>query len=594
MNNYGPDPQIIVLDAGGQYCHLIARKVRELGVYAEVRPSDAPAAELAARRGVIISGGPMSVYAEGSPTVDPPLFASGVPVLGICYGLQLMAYLLGGRVQRGEKGEFGLAFFDLAKTAPLFEGVSLHGRDQVWMSHRDTALAAPPGFEVLGSTETCAIAAMADTARRLYAVQFHPEVAHTCRGRQILENFVFGICGAERDWNPKNRIPLVTSRIHEAVGDRNVFFFVSGGVDSSVAFTLCLKALGPERVRGRYVDTGLMREGETDFVRRTFDRLAPGAVLVESAEAQFLGALEGVREPERKRRIIGEEFVNVQERIIQSGHLAEGDWILGQGTIYPDTIESGGTKNAALIKTHHNRVEGVQRLIEMGRIVEPLSSFYKDEVREIGQELGLPADLLGRHPFPGPGLAIRCLCSESEEPVRRVEEGWLLPVHSVGVQGDERSYRPVLALGEPPRPDGSLHDQATELINRIDGINRVVALVESRAPLDSLRVRASSLTPERIGRLRRADAIVRQLSHDSGFDRTVWQFPVILIPLGTAQRPDSVVLRPVDSVDGMTARSVPMEAGLLAAMTRELLDLEGVCAVFYDLTHKPPGTIEWE
>jgi len=594
MNNYAPDPQIIVLDAGGQYCHLIARKVRELGVYAEVRPSDAPAAELAARRGVIISGGPMSVYAEGSPTVDPALFVSGVPVLGICYGLQLMAYLLGGRVQRGEKGEFGLAFFDLAKTAPLFEGVSLHGRDQVWMSHRDTALAAPPGFEVLGSTETCAIAAMADTARRLYAVQFHPEVVHTCRGRQILENFVFGVCRAERDWNPKNRIPLVTSRIHEAVGDRNVFFFVSGGVDSSVAFTLCLKALGPERVRGRYVDTGLMREGETDFVRRTFDRLAPGAVLIESAEAQFLGALEGVREPERKRRIIGEEFVNVQERIIQSGHLAEGDWILGQGTIYPDTIESGGTKNAALIKTHHNRVEGVQRLIEMGRIVEPLSSFYKDEVREIGEELGLPADLLGRHPFPGPGLAIRCLCSESEEPVRRLEEGWLLPVHSVGVQGDERSYRPVLALGEPPRPDGSLHDQATELINRIDGINRVVALVESRAPLDSLRVRASALTPERIGRLRRADAIVRQLSHDSGFDRTVWQFPVILIPLGTAPRPDSVVLRPVDSVDGMTARSVPMEAGLLSAMTRELLDLEGVCAVLYDLTHKPPGTIEWE
>jgi GMP synthase (glutamine-hydrolysing) len=236
------DPQIIVLDAGGQYCHLIARKVRELGVYAEVRPSDTPAAELAPRRGVIISGGPMSVYAEGSPTVDPALFAAGVPVLGICYGLQLMAYLLGGRVQRGEKGEYGLAFLDLAKTAPLFEGLPLHTREQIWMSHRDTALAAPPGFEVLGSTETCAIAAMADTGRRLYGVQFHPEVVHTCHGRQILENFVFGICGSERDWNPKNRIPLVMSRIHDAVGDRNVFFFVSGGVDSSVAFTLWIPA----------------------------------------------------------------------------------------------------------------------------------------------------------------------------------------------------------------------------------------------------------------------------------------------------------------------------------------------------------------
>ncbi len=587
-------PQIIVLDAGGQYCHLIARKVRELGVYAEVRPSDAPASELAPSRGIIISGGPMSVYADGSPTVDRALFDAGLPVLGICYGLQLMAYLLGGQVQRGEKGEYGMAFLDLAKPAPLFEGIALHGREQIWMSHRDTALAAPPGFEVLGSTETCAIAAMADVNRRLYAVQFHPEVVHTCRGRQILENFVFGVCGCRPDWNPKNRIPWVTSRIHEAVGDRSVFFFVSGGVDSSVAFTLCLKALGPERVRGRYVDTGLMREGETEFVRTTFDRVAPGAVIIEPAEARFLDALEGVREPEQKRRIIGEEFVRVQEQIIESEHFAEGDWILGQGTIYPDTIESGGTKNAALIKTHHNRVEGVQRLIETGRIVEPLSSFYKDEVREIGEELGLPAELLHRHPFPGPGLAIRCLCSETQEPVRRIDDGWLLPVHSVGVQGDERSYRPVLALEEAPQADGVLHDRATELINRLSGINRVVALVESRAPLGSLRVWDSALTAERLARLRHADAIVRSLSHESGFDRTIWQFPVILIPLGAPGRPDSVVLRPVDSVDGMTARSVPMEAGLLASMTRELLDIEGVCAVFYDLTHKPPGTIEWE
>src|SRR6202142_2424771 len=219
-----------------------------------------------------------------------------------------MAYLLGGQVERGEKGEYGLAFFDLAKTAPLFDGVPLHGRDQIWMSHRDTALAAPPGFDVLGSTETCAIAAMADTSRRLYSVQFHPEVAHTCRGRQILENFVFGICGCQRDWNPKNRIPQVIGRIHEAVGDRNVFFFVSGGVDSTVAYTLCLRALGPERVQGTYVDTGLMREGETDFVRRHFAALGARAFNVETAAGQFLSALEQAVDPEKKRHIIGEEF----------------------------------------------------------------------------------------------------------------------------------------------------------------------------------------------------------------------------------------------------------------------------------------------
>jgi GMP synthase (glutamine-hydrolysing) len=589
MNDYAPEPQIAVLDAGGQYCHLIARKIRELGVYAEVRPSNTPVDELASRKGIIISGGPMSVYAPGSPTVAPGLFAAGVPVLGICYGLQLMAYLLGGTVERGEKGEYGLAFLDLAAPAPLFEGFALHGHSQVWMSHRDTARAAPPGFEVLGSTETCAIAAMADVARGLYGVQFHPEVVHTCRGREILENFVFRVCGCQKDWDPKNRIPMIVRRIHEVVGSRNVFFFVSGGVDSSVAYTLCLRALGPARLRGIYVDTGLMREGETAFVRQVFDRLAAGTVSIETAEERFLGALAGVREPEQKRRIIGEEFVRVQQGILESGHFVDGDWILGQGTIYPDTIESGGTENAAVIKTHHNRVEGIQKLIESGRVVEPLSSFYKDEVREIGQELGLPADLLHRHPFPGPGLAIRCLCSDGDHALSGTPDGWIVPLHSVGVQGDERSYRPVLAVEGATTPEA-----ATALINRIAGINRVMALVESRAPLAQLSVRDSTLDPVRLARLRAADTIVRRLSHDSGFDRQIWQFPVILIPLGTAERPDSVVLRPVDSVDGMTARSVPMDAALLSAMTRGLLAIAGVSAVFYDLTHKPPATIEWE
>jgi GMP synthase (glutamine-hydrolysing) len=594
MTQYAPQPQISVLDAGGQYCHLIARKVRELGVYADVQPSDAPAALLATRKGVIISGGPMSVYAEGSPTVDPELFRAGVPVLGICYGLQLMAHLLGGQVERGEKGEFGLAFLDLAKSAPLFEGFAIGKREQIWMSHRDTVRALPPGFEALGSTGTCRFAAMADTARRFYGVQFHPEVVHTSRGREILENFVFGISGCAKDWNPKNRIPLITERIVEVVGDRNVFFFVSGGVDSSVAYTLCLRALGPDRVRGIYVDTGLMRDGETEFVKHTFDRIAPGTVFIEAAEARFLGALAGARDPECKRRIIGEEFVHVQEEIIDSGHFAEGDWILGQGTIYPDTIESGGTKNAALIKTHHNRVEGIQRLIETGRVIEPLSSFYKDEVREIGQELGLAPELLHRHPFPGPGLAIRCLCSDQTHDIRHTADGWIVPIHSVGVQGDERSYRPVLVLEKAPPADAAEPDCATALINRIDGINRVVALVESRAPLASLRVLESALSGERLARLRRADAVVRRLSRDAGFDARVWQFPVVLIPLGDAERPDSVVLRPIDSVDGMTARSVPMDAALLATMSHELLQIAGVAAVFYDLTHKPPATIEWE
>ncbi len=572
-------PQIIVLDAGGQYCHLIARKVRDLGVYSEVRPSETPAAEMAAARGLIISGGPSSVYDPSSPTVDPAIFSSGARVLGICYGHQLMAHLLGGTVQKGEKGEYGLARFE-PDGGTLFTGIS--GSQQIWMSHRDVVAAPPPGFAVSGSTATCAVAALEAPARGLYGVQFHPEVVHTTRGRDILSNFIFNICGCERDWDPRHRIPQIEKEIRQCVGDRNVFFFVSGGVDSTVAFALVQRTLGAERARGVYVDTGLMREGETDYVRRM-----PG-VTVEPAEEQFLGALEGVRDPEQKRHIIGEEFVRVQERIIESRHLLDGHWILGQGTIYPDTIESGGTEKAAVIKTHHNRVPGIQRLIDAGRIVEPLRAYYKDEVREIGRELGLPDEVLERHPFPGPGLAIRCLCSEIDAPVEAAAEGFILPLHSVGVQGDSRSYAPVLCI------DSLDQDRATELINRIHSVNRVIGCVRSTVLVPVMRVRASTLSRERLERLRRADAIVRRLSHESGFDKHVWQFPVVLIPFGSEAAPDSVVLRPIDSVDGMTAQSVGMPQELLQAIAAELLVVPGISGVFYDLTHKPPATIEWE
>ena len=549
--------QIVVLDAGGQYCHLIARKVRDLGVYSEVRASETPAADLAGATGLIISGGPNSVYDPSSPTVDPAIFKSGARVLGICYGQQLMAHLLGGTVQLGDKGEYGLATLHLladgaAPASTLFHGIS--GPQQIWMSHRDLVTAAPPGFSVLGGTATCSIAAIEAPARGLYAVQFHPEVVHTSRGREILSNFLFGICNCRRDWDPRHRVPQIEDEIRQAVGGRNVFFFVSGGVDSTVACALCQRALGPGRVQGVYVDTGLMREGETDAMRSM-----PG-LSIESAEAQFLGALTGARDPEQKRHIIGEEFVRVQERIVESRHLLDGHWILGQGTIYPDTIESGGTEKAAVIKTHHNRVPGIQRLIDAGRIVEPLRSYYKDEVREIGRELGLPADVLDRHPFPGPGLAIRCLCSEIEAGLQATPEGCILPLHSVGVQGDSRSYAPVLSIDELD------HARATELINRISGVNRVIARVRTAAPLADLRVRVSALTPERLARLRHADAIVRRLSHASGFDRRIWQFPVVLIPLGASDAPDSVVLRPVDSVDGMTAQSVAMPDDLLSSI----------------------------
>jgi len=586
-----PPPQIVVLDTGGQYCHLIARKIRELGVYSEIRPSETPADELRGVRGLVISGGPASVYESGAPRVDPAIFELGCAVLGLCYGHQTIAWHLGGEVRRGEKGEYGLAWLETLQPGPLFEGAE--GRQQIWMSHRDSVTRVPPGFAVLGATDTCAVAAMGDPERRIYGLQFHPEVVHTANGKQILANFLFRICGCVADWDPRRQAARIQEEIRRAAAGRNVFFFVSGGVDSTVAFTLCLRALGPERVRALYVDTGLMRAGETEFVRNVFDSLGRGLFAVEDASERFLSALDGVRDPERKRHIIGELFVEVQEQILASGHYLEGQWILGQGTIYPDTIESGGTAKADVIKTHHNRVSGIQRLIAENRIVEPLHTLYKDEVRELGRELGLPAELLERHPFPGPGLAIRCLCEDAGKPVERLEDGWLAPLHSVGVQGDSRSYRPVLILDAAQQAQG-LHELAAERINRISQINRVIAALASHAPVSGLSTSAAALCRIRLERLRRADAIVREAAHRTGFDREVWQFPVILVPLGAPGRPDSVVLRPVDSVDGMTAQAVPLPEPLRQELCSRLLAEDGICAVFLDLTHKPPGTIEWE
>ncbi len=557
--------------------------MRDLGVYAEVAASDTPASQLSGRRGIIISGGPSSVYDPLSPTIDPALLRAGIPILGICYGQQLMAHLLGGRVEKGERGEYGFAQFQPTNADSILKGVS--GKQQVWMSHRDTVVAAPEGFEVLGSTATCTVAAIASPERGLYAVQFHPEVVHTACGPQILSNFVREICGCLPDWDPAGQIRSLEDQIRHAAAGRNVFFFVSGGVDSTVAYTLCLKALGVDRVHGTYVDTGLMREGETDFVRSNFPSL-----IIEDAREQFLTALSGLAAPEAKRHAIGEEFVRVQQRILESEHYLDGHWVLGQGTIYPDTIESGGTAKADLIKTHHNRVAGIQKLMDEGKIVEPLSSFYKDEVRAVGRQLGLPDALLERHPFPGPGLAIRCLCAEEGGVAENLADGWKLPVQSVGVQGDSRTYRAALAIPDFPASD----EETASLINRMDNINRVVVAVWTAADIGAMQSVPSYLTSERLERLRIADGIVRRLTLESGFDNDVWQFPVVLIPFGTPGRPDSVVLRPIYSVDGMTASVVRMPAELLSKLVQELRDRTDIAGVFYDITNKPPGTIEWE
>jgi GMP synthase (glutamine-hydrolysing) len=586
-----PPPQITVLDTGGQYTHLIARKVRELGVFADVQPSETPLDQLVSRKGLIISGGPCSVYEPNSPTIDPAVLHAGIPVLGICYGHQLIAHHLGGKVAPGERGEYGVAQLENVSDDSLWNG--LGESKQIWMSHRDSVSVLPPGFTVIAGTDTSEFAAMADVQRRIYGLQFHPEVVHTHGGVSILRNFVFDVCGAKADWDISRRVPVVEDQIRKVARDRNIFFFVSGGVDSTVAYTLCLRALGPERVYGLYVDTGMMRLGETAFVENIFHELGAEHFRVESAEAEFLAIVAGLHDPEQKRRAIGEQFVKVQERVLSSGHFLDGHWILGQGTIYPDTIESGGSAKADLIKTHHNRVAGIQALIDSNRIIEPLTSFYKDEVREIGRDLGLPEAFLERHPFPGPGLAIRCLCSSREAAVVGSTDGWVLPVRSVGVQGDSRSYRQTLAVESQPT-DELIRKIAPALTNRRFDINRVVAVCGANAPLSNLSVFEAYLTKPRLDLLRQADAIVRRFSNEVGFEETVWQFPVVLLPVGTITARESVVLRPVGSIDGMTAEAMPMPAHLLGKLTSELLKIPGICAVFYDVTNKPPGTIEWE
>lgn len=565
--------------------------MRELGVYADVVPSETPARDLGTRKGIIISGGPSSVLEAGCPDIDPEILSSGVPVLGICYGHQLLAHHLGGTVAKGTRGEYGIAQLTVTAEDPLWRGVD---HSQIWMSHFDSVESVPSGFAVTASSGVSGVAAMSNRERRLFGIQFHPEVVHTRAGQQVLENYVFGICGAEKDWDIAQRIPLVEKHIQGAAGKRNVFFFVSGGVDSTVAYTLCLRALGPERVFGIYVDTGLMREGETEFVRSVFTELGAKHFLVDEAAEEFLAALRGITDPEAKRCAIGEQFVRVQQRVLQTEHFLDGHWILGQGTIYPDTIESGGTAKADLIKTHHNRVAGIQALIDSGRIIEPLTSFYKDEVREIGRDLNLPPKFLARHPFPGPGLAIRCLCSDRNAAVIETGDGVLLPVRSVGVQGDARSYRQVLALDRQPDPD-AIERVAPGLTNSRSDINRVVAVCRTKAPVASLEVFAATINKERLDLLREADAIVREYCLETGFEDDVWQFPVVLLPVGQgAAARESVVLRPINSVDGMTADVVLMPHRYLQELTTRLLALPPVSTVFYDLTHKPPGTIEWE
>jgi len=509
---------ILIIDFGSQYTQLIARRIRELHVYCEIQPCNEDIKKLRelSPEGVILSGGPSSVLGDESPTIDPDIFEWGVPILGICYGQQLMVSILGGKVENSTHSEYGRTNLQISKNDLFFNEIPSQEEFAVWMSHGDRVVELPTSFSVLATSKSSPFAAIADSKKHFYGIQFHPEVSHTQHGITFLKNFIFEICRCKATWNMESFLETQISKIKDQVGDKNVLCGLSGGVDSSVVAALLHRAIGDKLVCV-FVDNGLLRKNEADKVVELFAQHLHVNLIHIKGSDQFLDELKGVTDPEEKRKIIGREFINIFE---EEARKLKGIKFLAQGTLYPDVIESVSFKGpSAVIKSHHN-VGGLPEKMELS-LVEPLRELFKDEVRELGKKLGLSDDLVYRHPFPGPGLAVRI-------------------------------------LGE--------------------------------------------ITKERIQVLQNADQIVLEEIKKAGWYRKVWQSFAVLLPIksvgvmGDSRTYEwTIAVRCVDSVDAMTADWTQLPHDLLSAISNRIInEVKGINRVVYDITSKPPGTIEWE
>ncbi len=626
--------KIIVLDFGSQYAHLIAKRFRMLGYYSEIALPTADLATFENAKGVVFSGGPSSVYDDDAPAFNSKILELDIPILGLCYGHYIVQQGYNGKIGKAPVGEFGFAQLKLAdgmggsaSKCPLFKNID--PEQQVWMSHQDGVLQLGDGFETVGSTKDCPFAATQNLAKKRFSLQFHCEVKDTPCGNTIFQNFA-DFCGMSRNWDQDTVLNFILENIKRDAGDHNVLLFLSGGVDSTITFALLNKALGQDRVLGLHIDNGFMRKNESANVAQAYRKFGFTNFITEDASESFLAAIKGLTDPQKKRLAVGENFITVRDRVVAQQNLDPEKWMLAQGTLYPDIIESGGTKNSHTIKTHHNRVEGIQKLVEQGMIIEPVRDLYKDEVRAIGHKLGLPDELVMRHPFPGPGLSINVLCSNgkmSEEDAKEMElaqkeldgikldmfcekctatlKRGILPVKSVGVQGDFRTYRFPALLTFADEGNGFYHFPgkhekleacSSTITNSAKYINRTCIRLFTRPGIkdSDMALYEGYCDRRRLDQLREVDNIVLTNLHASGWYDKIFQHLTIILPYASTPEHASFVLRPLISEDVMTARFAMLPKELLDKIVQEIAALPFVDALYFDATNKPPATFGWE